>query len=157
MCSKLLIKLLLCTYFLQVNTAYVPAKVCNEGEVCCHVQSLGIHWMLMHSIKGQCVVKARLWLDVSHYYFVIGMILLPGWCMVYQPVDTRWSAVWSQFKIRFESTLFIATSAWISAWKFSWISLRWGGETFPARGLAHDLLSWMWPPCCLSKAQILTS
>ena len=32
--------MLLCTYFLQVNTAYVHAKVCNEGEVCCHVQSV---------------------------------------------------------------------------------------------------------------------
>ena len=34
--------MLLCTYFLQVNTAYVPAKVCNEGEVCCHVQSVEV-------------------------------------------------------------------------------------------------------------------
>ena len=60
MCSKLLIKLLLCTYFLQVNTAHVAARVCTEGEVRCHVQSLGIHCMLMHCKKGQCVVKAQL-------------------------------------------------------------------------------------------------
>ena len=57
MCSKLLIKLLLSTYFLQVNsTAYVPAKVCTEGKVHCHVQSLNAH----AQYKGLCVVKARL-------------------------------------------------------------------------------------------------
>ena len=44
MCSKLvkLLLMLLCTYFLQVHAAYVPAKVCNEGEVCCHVQSVEV-------------------------------------------------------------------------------------------------------------------
>ena len=60
--------------------------------------------------------------------FVIGMTYSAAWCMIHCHVNTRWSAVWFQLKIRSGSTSFITTYISLDISKKVFLSLLDVGE-----------------------------
>ena len=92
--------MLLCTYFLQVHTAYIPAKVCNEGKVCCHVQSVEVLTpSLTIQTSSQSVLEpicsgilsssgevniGRIFPNLHSLFRYIVIVFAPGcWCLGY--------------------------------------------------------------------------